>query len=131
MGRLRRHADSQLVLLGEKIGHPLVDLDEQIGPGTRHVLVPQFENHLRAILDLSLGSTAACGHSAMVNLIGAIPPLPALLALDPALHVHIYGKSAREGRKLGHCTIVDRSATGRERRLRRLLPRLAPGVRIA
>ena len=33
----------------------------------------QFENHLRAILDLPLGSTRALGHSAMINLIGSIP----------------------------------------------------------
>ena len=34
----------------------------------------QFENHLRAILDLPLGSTAARGYSAMLNLIGTLPP---------------------------------------------------------
>jgi 5-(carboxyamino)imidazole ribonucleotide synthase len=65
----------------------------------------QFENHLRAILGLPLGSTATCGLSAMVNLIGTIPDVSALLAL-PDIHVHLYGKAARPGRKLGHVTIL-------------------------
>jgi 5-(carboxyamino)imidazole ribonucleotide synthase len=91
----------------------------------------QFENHLRAILGLPLGSTRARGHCGMINLIGAVPPLQRLLDLDPALHVHVYGKESRAGRKLGHCTLVCASPAERERRLRRLLPSLAPGVRIA
>jgi 5-(carboxyamino)imidazole ribonucleotide synthase len=61
----------------------------------------QFENHLRAVLGWPLGSTAAVGHSWMMNLIGALP--------DPAnvegAHLHLYGKSARPGRKLGHLTV--------------------------
>ena len=80
----------------------------------------QFENHLRAILDLPLGSTAPRGHSAMVNLIGTLPPREALLSI-PGVHLHDYGKTPRAGRKLGHCTVVAGSAAGRERLLRRLL----------
>jgi 5-(carboxyamino)imidazole ribonucleotide synthase len=64
----------------------------------------QFENHLRAVLGLPLGATAAIGASAMINLIGASPPLPELLRI-PEAHVHVYGKSARPGRKLGHVTL--------------------------
>lgn len=64
----------------------------------------QFENHLRAILDLPLGSTQAVGHSAMLNLIGTIPPVNDVLAL-PDAHVHLYGKLPQPGRKLGHVTI--------------------------
>jgi 5-(carboxyamino)imidazole ribonucleotide synthase len=63
----------------------------------------QFENHLRAVLGLPLGATAAVGHAAMVNLIGQVPPVADLLAL-PQAHVHIYGKDPRPGRKLGHVT---------------------------
>ena len=64
----------------------------------------QFENHLRAILDLPLGSTAPRGVSAMVNLIGDIPPIAPILRIESA-HIHLYGKSPRPGRKLGHITL--------------------------
>ena len=64
----------------------------------------QFQNHLRAVLGLPLGSTAALGHSVMLNWIGSMPDaLPALAS--PAGHWHDYGKSAREGRKVGHATL--------------------------
>jgi 5-(carboxyamino)imidazole ribonucleotide synthase len=89
----------------------------------------QFENHLRAILGLPLGATAARGHCAMINLIGTMPPLSALLAHE-GLHVHDYAKSPRPGRKLGHCTLVARSRYDRDRRLRGLLATLAPNTRI-
>ncbi|HEX5732021.1 MAG TPA: 5-(carboxyamino)imidazole ribonucleotide synthase [Blastocatellia bacterium] len=64
----------------------------------------QFENHLRAIMGAPLGSTAATGHSAMVNLIGDVPDRRAVLGL-PETHLHLYGKSPRPNRKLGHVTI--------------------------
>ena len=89
----------------------------------------QFENHLRAILDLPLGSTRAVGFSAMVNLIGDIPPRESLLAQE-GLHLHDYGKQPRPGRKVGHCTIVESTAARRDRRARGLLAGLAPGLRI-
>jgi 5-(carboxyamino)imidazole ribonucleotide synthase len=66
----------------------------------------QFENHLRAILRLPLGSTEAITASVMVNLIGGVPPLEQLLRL-PGAHLHLYGKEPRRGRKLGHLTFVD------------------------
>jgi 5-(carboxyamino)imidazole ribonucleotide synthase len=65
----------------------------------------QFENHLRAICDLPLGSTRALGHTAMVNFLGNIPDRSRLLAVD-GLAFHDYGKEPRPGRKLGHCTIL-------------------------
>jgi 5-(carboxyamino)imidazole ribonucleotide synthase len=64
----------------------------------------QFENHLRAITGLPLGSTAASGASAMVNLIGAMPEMASVLAV-PGAHLHLYGKEPRPGRKLGHVTL--------------------------
>jgi 5-(carboxyamino)imidazole ribonucleotide synthase len=64
----------------------------------------QFENHLRAILGLPLGSTRAVGWSAMLNLIGQIPATRDVLCFDDA-HLHLYGKQARPGRKVGHITI--------------------------
>ena len=71
----------------------------------------QFENHLRAVLDLPLGSTAlAYPEVASVNVFGGAGGedpaalLPQGLAVAGA-HVHLYGKGARPGRKLGHVTV--------------------------
>ncbi|MBL8726362.1 MAG: 5-(carboxyamino)imidazole ribonucleotide synthase [Planctomycetes bacterium] len=66
----------------------------------------QFENHVRAVAGLPLGSTAMAQPAAtMVNLIGELPSRRALLAL-PGVHVHAYGKAGRAGRKVGHATVV-------------------------
>jgi 5-(carboxyamino)imidazole ribonucleotide synthase len=67
-------------------------------------LTSQFENHLRAVVGLPLGSTLAIGSSAMLNLIGETPDPAEVLAVRDA-HLHLYGKSARAGRKLGHVTL--------------------------
>lgn len=64
----------------------------------------QFENHLRAVLGLPLGATAPIGYAAMLNLIGALPDRRRLLDV-PGAHLHLYDKSARPGRKLGHVTL--------------------------
>ncbi len=71
----------------------------------------QFENHLRAIMNLPLGSTANRGHAGMINLIGEIPA--AARALQ-AGHLHDYGKEPRPGRKLGHITVVRETADDRD-----------------
>ena len=65
----------------------------------------QFENHLRGVLGLPLGSTATRGHAAMLNLIGQMPDRNAMLRI-PGAHLHDYAKAPRPGRKLGHCTIL-------------------------
>ena len=64
----------------------------------------QFENHLRAALGLPLGSTATMGHSAMLNLIGELPVTEEVLKVRDS-HLHLYGKEARPGRKVGHVTV--------------------------
>jgi 5-(carboxyamino)imidazole ribonucleotide synthase len=64
----------------------------------------QFENHLRAVVGLPLGSTHAIGCSAMLNLISEVPDSAEVLAVRDA-HLHLYSKSARAGRKLGHVTL--------------------------
>lgn len=64
----------------------------------------QFENHLRAVLGLPLGSTRMCGHACMLNWIGAMPDAAPVLA-QPGGHWHDYGKQPREGRKVGHATL--------------------------
>jgi 5-(carboxyamino)imidazole ribonucleotide synthase len=76
----------------------------------------QFENHLRAILGLPLGSTEPHGYSMMLNLIGSTPDSRAVLATE-GLHLHLYGKAARPGRKLGHVTICASDALALEERL--------------
>ncbi len=79
----------------------------------------QFENHLRAILGLPLGSTAAEGHSAMMNLIGEVPEAAEVLAV-PNAHYHLYGKEPREGRKVGHVTVRAEVKQKLQQRLREL-----------
>jgi len=64
----------------------------------------QFENHCRAITGLPLGSTQACGLSAMINCVGDEPSLATILAM-PGVHYHHYGKERRPNRKLGHITL--------------------------
>ena len=64
----------------------------------------QFENHIRAVARMPLGSTASRGASVMRNLIGEVPHPDAALPASVALH--LYGKSPRAGRKLGHLTSV-------------------------
>jgi len=64
----------------------------------------QFENHLRAILGLPLGSTAPVGKSAMVNFIGGLPEPQEVLALAQT-HLHLYDKAPRKGRKVAHATV--------------------------
>lgn len=69
----------------------------------------QFENHVRAILGLPLGSTKARCHSVMLNFIGALPDTSALLQI-PDARLHLYDKAPRAGRKLGHVTLVANDA---------------------
>ncbi|KJV06517.1 5-(carboxyamino)imidazole ribonucleotide synthase, partial [Methylocucumis oryzae] len=64
----------------------------------------QFENHLRAIANLPLGCTQAIGASAMVNFIGGIPAASDVLSI-PGSRLHLYGKSARKGRKVAHANL--------------------------
>ncbi len=79
----------------------------------------QFENHVRAILGLPLGSTGWLGPTAMVNLIGSLPPREALLSL-PNARVHLYGKTPAPGRKLGHVTLRASDDEGLDAALARL-----------
>ncbi|WP_329840746.1 5-(carboxyamino)imidazole ribonucleotide synthase [Stenotrophomonas geniculata] len=69
----------------------------------------QFENHLRAVLGLPLGSTRMLGHVCMLNWLGAMPD-PAPVLAQASGHWHDYGKEPREGRKVGHATLRDDDA---------------------
>lgn len=63
----------------------------------------QFENHLRAILNLPLGATHAVGKAAMINFIGGLPTAEQTLAIANT-HLHLYDKAPRKGRKVAHAT---------------------------
>jgi 5-(carboxyamino)imidazole ribonucleotide synthase len=80
----------------------------------------QFENHIRAIVGLPLGSTAPVGHSAMINFISTIPEPGNILRMS-GVHFHSYGKEPRPNRKLGHCTVTTASAQARDRALKQLV----------
>ena len=69
----------------------------------------QFQNHLRAVLGLPLGDTRMVGQACMLNWIGAMPDAAAVLG-EPGGHWHDYGKSPRDGRKVGHATLRADSA---------------------
>lgn len=66
----------------------------------------QFENHVRAALDMPLGETHATAPALMLNLISEHPSEADIHAIDPDAHVHLYGKEPRTGRKVGHITLV-------------------------
>ncbi len=83
----------------------------------------QFENHLRAVAGLPLGSAAPRGHSIMVNIIGEPPDTEMVLSVEGA-HLHLYGKSSRRGRKLGHVTLLGDDTSQVEQRLTDLSPLL-------
>jgi 5-(carboxyamino)imidazole ribonucleotide synthase len=87
----------------------------------------QFENHLRAIMALPLGATTAKGTSLMLNILGHIPPVESVLAVEGA-HLHLYGKAPTEKRKVGHVTLVAPSAAAIERRVGELLGALGLGA---
>ncbi|KAI8983988.1 phosphoribosylaminoimidazole carboxylase [Mycotypha africana] len=96
----------------------------------------QFENHMRAILDLPLGSTAMkVPASIMVNILGentdmdaCYKPCHTALLTDGAT-IHLYGKKeCRPGRKMGHITVVGESMVEVQHRLKPILEVLEPGV---
>ncbi len=74
----------------------------------------QFENHLRGVLDLPLGTPSArAPWTVMVNILGGaartlFDGYPHVQARDPGIKVHLYGKSVRPGRKVGHVTAYGR-----------------------
>lgn len=75
----------------------------------------QFEQHLRAVLDLPLGDTSMEQMAVMVNLLGVsndrdfIENYEQVMKAFPGAKIHAYGKSPRVGRKLGHITVVGKS----------------------
>lgn len=78
----------------------------------------QFENHVRAIAGLPLGSTDFSGFAGMFNLIGTASPPQQLISTDVSLNW--YNKTPRQGRKVGHMNVLGDSREGVERALQRL-----------
>ncbi|MFC4762336.1 5-(carboxyamino)imidazole ribonucleotide synthase [Dyella koreensis] len=90
---------------GQLLGNEMAPRVHNSGHWTiEGALTSQFENHVRAVLGMPLGDTAARGLSAMFNWIGELPDAaPVLSAVDA--HWHDYGKQPRLGRKVGHATV--------------------------
>jgi 5-(carboxyamino)imidazole ribonucleotide synthase len=85
----------------------------------------QFDQHLRAVLDWPLGDTSpVLPVVVMANVLGGAATdlaqtLPVTLASEPAVSVHLYGKAARPGRKLGHVTAMGTDVVATRARARR------------
>ena len=80
----------------------------------------QFENQIRAVVGLPLGTTEVTRYSAMLNLVGEIADLTPLEG-DPDIHLHVYGKTSAPGRKLGHVTVVADGRDALEEAIERVL----------
>ncbi|HEY9521689.1 MAG TPA: 5-(carboxyamino)imidazole ribonucleotide synthase [Thermopolyspora sp.] len=93
----------------------------------------QFEQHLRAVLDLPLGSPAMTAPVAvMANVLGGTDPdvfsrYEHVMAHDPGVKVHFYGKEVRPGRKIGHVTVVGSDVGDLRARARHAAVHLATG----
>ena len=96
----------------------------------------QFEQHLRAVLDLPLGAPVlAVPHAVMVNVLGGDDPglysrLLHVMAADPGLRVHLYGKLLRPGRKVGHVTVLGDDVDALRDRARRAASYLSLGTEV-
>ncbi|MGL4610668.1 MAG: 5-(carboxyamino)imidazole ribonucleotide synthase [Trueperaceae bacterium] len=80
----------------------------------------QFENHIRAVAGLPLGSTEMRGSSVMLNLIGVQPKFEDVLKIEN-VHLHWYGKSVRSGRKVGHITVAGQDINEKARLLEAII----------
>ena len=93
---------NELAMRPHNSGHVTIDA----------AVTSQFEQHLRAVLDLPLGATElTVPAAAMVNVLGSeladpASAYPELMASFPEAKVHLYGKGVRPGRKLGHVTVT-------------------------
>jgi 5-(carboxyamino)imidazole ribonucleotide synthase len=94
----------------------------------------QFEQHLRAVLNMPLGSpTPVARWAVMVNVLGGDDPdlrsrLTHVMAADPRVKVHLYGKSVRPGRKVGHVTALGHDLDQVRDRARRAASYLSRGI---
>ena len=68
-------------------------------------ITSQFENHIRAVVDLPLGDTDNVHPAIMINVLGQYPDISAVLNIDGA-HYHSYHKAERDDRKIAHITLM-------------------------
>ena len=93
----------------------------------------QFEQHLRAVLDLPLGSPSPVAPvTVMANLLGGEDPdvyrrYEHVMAHDPGIKIHFYGKGVRPGRKIGHVTALGTDLDDVRARARHAAVHLATG----
>ncbi len=93
----------------------------------------QFEQHLRAVLDLPLGDPRMTApHAVTANIFGATSAdiysrFVHVMAADPGVKVHLYGKQVRPGRKIGHVTVLGGDPAGLRERAARAAAYLATG----
>lgn len=85
----------------------------------------QFENHLRAIAGLPLGSAKKYSESAMINFIGSIPSTKQVLSIENC-HLHDYSKAFKLGRKVGHATICCKTMDELEEKIQEVETLIAP-----
>lgn len=90
-------------------------------------ITSQFENHIRAITGMPLGSAGTKESSAMVNYIGTIPD-PSELLKTPDVHFHDYGKEDQPGRKVGHVTFCGQSTSMAETLLKQIQSSAAQNI---
>lgn len=83
----------------------------------------QFENHLRAVCSLPLGSTEILRPSAMINILGT-DALPLTLLTMDEVHQHWYGKAPRKGRKMGHINVTATDFASLRERLKEVISHL-------
>lgn len=127
LGNLLRHLDYvgtlalELFVVGDKL------LANEFAPRVHNsghwtiegANTSQFENHLRAILDLPLGDAGMRGYAGMLNFIGQMPT-DSVFGKAGGIFLHDYGKLPREGRKLGHVTVLSETAAERDKTLQSL-----------
>ena len=83
-------------------------------------ITSQFENHIRAVVDLPLGDTDNVHPAIMVNVLGQYPDISAIMGID-GLHYHSYHKAEREDRKIAHITLMPNDVADLERALGQLV----------
>ena len=83
-------------------------------------ITSQFENHIRAVVNLPLGDTDNVHPAIMLNILGQYPDISAVLNIDGA-HYHSYHKAEREDRKIAHITLMPNDVADLEPALAKLV----------
>lgn len=117
----------ELFVVKDERGHDTV-LANEIAPRVHNsghwsiegAITSQFENHIRAVVNLPLGDTDNVHPAIMINVLGQYPDINAVLNIDGA-HYHSYHKAERDGRKIAHITLMPNDVTDLEPALAKLV----------